>query len=216
MCQAFLSPNENLLAKQFGVALRSSYSLEVEPLAQAPLITSDLCADVGQWGLIQQNWVTRDGPRRLAATDRFTPTVDRCTASPTLRKAWLGAQRCLIPIVAFDETYWYRGETLRLRFRARESNAVALAGLWSTWECPETRNLVTNFVVLTKRIKDVESLQIQPTKHALFKADKQSPNFVLPLSSDMWASWLNGPAEEARAVVQRPALEQLNFEILDA
>ena len=95
------------------------------------------------WGLIPSWAKDRTGAGRLInaraeslmATASFRPLVPR--------------NRCIIPATTFYE--WAQTPTGRrpIVIRRQDGRGLALAGLWTTWTDPETRQTVTSHVIIT-------------------------------------------------------------------
>jgi putative SOS response-associated peptidase YedK len=96
-----------------------------------------------RWGLIP-HWATeaKIGSRMINAR------AETITASPAFRDAF-EKKRCIVPVESFYE--WKRDGTIRQPYRIvrRDSEPLALAGLWSGWRDPATDTVRRTFSIVT-------------------------------------------------------------------
>ena len=102
-----------------------------------------------RWGLIP-HWAdsAKIGNRM------FNARAETLTTSPAFRDAFR-RRRCLVPVDSFFE--WRRDGTVRQPFRIVRTDArpLALAGLWSGWQDPETDEVRRTFTIVTTTPNDL-------------------------------------------------------------
>lgn len=87
----------------------------------------------------------------------------------------------------------------------------ALAGIWAEWTDPVTGELVPSYNMLTQNCDAHPLLRLmhrpkldQETMLPLAEQDKRA---VVPIEHGQWDEWLSGTQEQAKALIQLPALE---------
>jgi putative SOS response-associated peptidase YedK len=140
-----------------------------------------------RWGLIPP-W--SDDPRIASRT--FNARAETVTTSPMFRDAFR-KRRCLVPVDGFYE--WRREGTKRHPMRIMDPSGapLALAGLWTGRQDPESGEWRRTFTIVTTRPNE-------------FMADihDRMPVIVPPSS---WALWLDAAGAGADAAEVRAMLE---------
>lgn len=124
-----------------------------------------------RWGL-QPAWV--DDPR--IASRAFNARAETIATSPLFRDAFK-RRRCLVPVDGFYE--WRRDGKVRhpLWIRDPGGRPLALAGLWTGRQDPESGEWLRTFTIVTTR----------PNEYMIAIHDRM-PVIVPP---DRWATWLD-------------------------
>ncbi|VTU43295.1 MULTISPECIES: SOS response-associated peptidase family protein [unclassified Variovorax] len=180
---------------------------------------SDAVVEVeGQWGMIRPGSATRfelaeDGRPKMTNNAR-SETMARL---PTFRDAWKNGQRCLIPVWGYDEPNWESGQNQWWQVsNPKETEPLALAGLWSEWTDPESGELVPNFTMPTVNVDGHPLLARFHRPDPRRPLDKQDKRAVVALPKSAWKTWLFGTNEEALAVLQVQPAEALAARALPA
>jgi putative SOS response-associated peptidase YedK len=147
-----------------------------------------------RWGLIP-GW--SDDPRIASRT--FNARAETVATNPVFRDAFR-RRRCLVPVDGFYE--WLRDGTTRRPMRIHDpaDGLIALAGLWTGRQDPESGLWHRTFTIVTTR----------PTEFMATIHDRM-PVIVPPVA---WSRWLDpAPADPAEL---RALLEPRNDWALDA
>nr|WP_315428113.1 SOS response-associated peptidase family protein [uncultured Albidiferax sp.] len=216
MCNRYTPPNELDIERLWHIGARNQpkwWKPVVAPLLPGPYIKPGNVLEVGQWGMIPPNSKSHvptaaDG-RRLSTNNARD---DRIATAFTYRGPWKHGQRCLIPAESFVEPYWgHRNKNIWWKFARTDGNPWALAGIWSEWTDPVTGEVVPSYSMLTQNCDAHPLLRLmhKPTLDPLTKlpAAEQDKRAVVPIEQEQWDAWLNGTVEQARALIQLPALE---------
>jgi putative SOS response-associated peptidase YedK len=112
----------------------------------APTIrTRELVA--GQFGLVP-GWVKSASEARLRSAKLVNARSETVTTSNNFRDAWMSAQRCIVPMMAFHEDDWRSGKAVPTRIARVDGKPMGVAGLWERWIGPEGE-AVTSYTLLT-------------------------------------------------------------------
>lgn len=124
-----------------------------------------------RWGL-QPAWI--DDPKIASRT--FNARAETLNASPLFRDAFR-RRRCLVPVEGFYE--WRRAGKDRYPLWIRDpgGHPLALAGLWTGRQDPESGEWLRTFTIVTTR----------PTEY-MSAIHNRMPVIIQP---DLWATWLD-------------------------
>lgn len=94
----------------------------------------------------------------------------------TYAPSWLSGRRCLIPAVSFVEPYYPPGaeKSISWRFARADSEAWALAGIWSEWVDPVTGEVLPNYSMIT------QNCDSHPLLKLMHKPERDREGNILP------------------------------------
>lgn len=135
-----------------------------------------------RWGLIP--WWAKD--RKIGARN-INARAETAAEKPSFRDSF-AKRRCLIPADGFYE--WQRlpkGKLPHYIYRA-DNKPLALAGLWATWNDPDSGDRIRTCTILTGRPNDLV-------------ADIHDRMPVI-LAEDVWSDWLDRENEDQEILEQ--------------
>ncbi|VTY37664.1 putative ACR [Xylophilus ampelinus] len=223
MCDRYVSAGDREIERFWDVGHRDAvpWHREVAPGYMAPFLRpwrgQGLEVVVGRWGLIPRGSATRtprsDGGLGVRLGELLRTHSVRSAeieSIPEYRDAWRSAQRCLIPVLAFDEASSVADAPAWWRFRAVDGKPFALAGVWSEWRDKQTGEVVSSFAMLTARTRgrpwlgaksgikgDVET---QPPS----VGRERGTQCVVVVEPKNFDRWLNGGAKDAAKLLRPP------------
>ena len=163
---------------------------DAEAQAQAPareLPARELVA--GQFGLVPR-WVKSASDAKLRSTKLVNARSETVTTSNNFRDAWLAGQRCIVPMMAFQEDDWRSGKAVPTRIARVDGKPMGVAGLWESWTGAEGE-VIVSFTLLT----------VNANSHALMHRYQQPGNekrMVAILNEGSYDAWLSARPEKAR------------------
>ncbi|MDC7995653.1 SOS response-associated peptidase [Altibacter sp. HG106] len=99
------------------------------------------------WGLIP-HWV-KDGQQKKQLWNKtLNARGETIFEKPSFRNA-ANYQRCLVYVDGFYEHHHFKGNTYPFFIHEKDNEPLALAGLWSEWEDPETGVTINSFSIVT-------------------------------------------------------------------
>lgn len=143
----------------------------------------------GQFGLVPP-WVKSASDAKLRSPKLVNARSETVTTSNNLRGAWLGAQRCIVPMMAFFEDDFRSGKAVPTRIARVDGKPMGVAGLWERWSGADGE-LIVSFTLLT----------VNANSHALMHryqqpgAEKRMPAV---LNEGAYDAWLTAHPEKAR------------------
>ncbi len=143
----------------------------------------------GQFGLVPP-WVKSASDAKLRSTKLVNARAETVTTSNNFREAWLGARRCIVPMMAFFVDDLRSGKPVPTRIARVDGKPLGVAGLWEVWTGPEG-DTITSYTLLT----------INANSHALMHryghggSEKRMPAV---LSEGAYDAWLTAHPEKAR------------------
>lgn len=156
---------------------------------------------VGQFGLVPP-WVKSASDAKLRSTKLVNAYADTASTSNHFRAAWLGAQRCIVPMMAFQVDDWRNGKALPTRVARVDGQPMGVAGLWERWAGADGE-VIVSFCLLT----------VNANSHALMRrygppgSEKRMPAI---LNEGAWNAWLNtAQPEKAREFMRAYPAEGL-------
>ncbi len=192
MCGRFVSDLDPAsIAEIFDVAPplpNAAPSWNMAPTMQAPVVrlhraSGERRLDLLRWGLLPH--FTTD-PK--AARRPINARAETVRALPLFRSAF-AQRRCLVPATAFYEWRVVADGKQPFAVARIDGAPMALAGLWESWTAPDGE-LLRSFTIVTT------------TANAEMSALHERMPVILERGA--WAEWLDGPAEQAAALM-RPA-----------
>lgn len=142
---------------------------------------------VGQFGLVPP-WVKSASDAKLRSTKLVNAFADTASTSNNFRAAWLGVQRCIVPMMAFQVDDWRNGKALPTRVARVDGQPMGVAGLWERWAGAEGE-VIVSFCLLT----------VNANSHALMRrygppgSEKRMPAI---LNEGAYGAWLNATQPE--------------------
>ena len=154
----------------------------------------------GQFGLVPR-WVKSASDAKLRSTRLVNAQADGVSTSSNFREAWLAGQRCIVPMMAFQEDDWRSGKAQPTRIARVDGKPMGVAGLWERWAGAEGE-VIVSYTLLT----------VNANNHALMHryqqpgSDKSMP---VILNEGAWDAWLSAPVEKAREFLRAYPAQQL-------
>ena len=157
----------------------------VEP--EPAIHTRELAA--GQFGLVP-NWVKSASEAKLRSAKLVNARSETVTASNNFRDAWMNGQRCIVPMMAFQEDDWRSGKAVPTRIARVDGKPMGVAGLWEGWTGADG-DVIISFTLLT----------VNANSHALMSRYQQPGNekrMLAILNEGAADAWLSTRPEKAR------------------
>jgi putative SOS response-associated peptidase YedK len=143
----------------------------------------------GQFGLVPR-WVKSASDAKLRSTKLVNARSETVTTSNNLRDAWLGGQRCIVPMMAFLEDDWRSGKAVPTRIARVDGQPMGVAGLWESWTGAQGE-VIVSYTLLT----------VNANSHALMSRYQQPGNekrMPAILNEGAFDAWLSAHPEKAR------------------
>jgi putative SOS response-associated peptidase YedK len=205
MCGRYtlFTPAEEL-AERFGTAtpdLEPRYNCT--PGQSLPVVTSPEPNRMRgqQWGLLP-SWADE------ASTDLINARAETLDEKPSFADSF-EQRRCLVPADGFYEWVDRSAGKQPYRVAFEDDRPFAMAGIWSRWEPPARQTGLEEFggSGVSADPEPVESFAIVTTEPNELVADLHHRMAVI-LEADAESTWLHGPLEEARELLEPyPAAE---------
>jgi putative SOS response-associated peptidase YedK len=144
---------------------------------------------VGQFGLVPP-WVKSASDAKLRSTKLVNARSETVTTSNNFRSAWLGAQRCIVPMMSFQEEDWRSGKAVPTRIARVDGKPMGVAGLWERWADADG-TVIVSFCLLT----------VNANSHALMHRYQQpgsEKRMLAVLNEGSYGAWLTAHPEKAR------------------
>lgn len=141
----------------------------------------------GQFGLVP-TWVKSASDAKLRSTKLVNARSEIVTTSNNFRDAWLGAQRCIVPMVSFQLDDLRSGKPVPTRITRVDGKPMGVAGLWECWKGAGDE-VIVSFCLLT----------VNANSHALMHrygqpgSEKRMPAI---LNEGAYSAWLTAPHPE--------------------
>ena len=142
---------------------------------------------VGQFGLVPP-WVKSASDAKLRSTKLVNARSETVSTSNHFRGAWLGAQRCIVPMVAFHQDDWRSGKAVPTRIARVDGKPMGAAGLWETWT-GAAGEVIVSFCLLT----------VNANSHALmhrYGHAGSEKRMLAILNEGAYGAWLNATQPE--------------------
>ncbi|WP_096697880.1 SOS response-associated peptidase [Polaromonas sp. AER18D-145] len=188
--------------RQPGVFIRAALAAEPQETAEAAEEVEEAAdADqpprealvrelvTGQFGLVPR-WVKSASDAKLRSTKLVNARSETVTTSNNFRDAWLGGQRCIVPMMAFMEDDWRSGKAVPTRIARLDGKPMGVAGLWESWTGADG-DVIISYTLLT----------VNANSHALMSRYQQPGNekrMVAILNEGAADAWLSARPEKAR------------------
>ena len=187
-----ISPVEHeVWQRQLGVFIRAGQpqamvATGLDESARA-ILSRELVA--GQFGLVP-SWVKSASEAKLRSTKLVNARSETVTTSNNFRDAWMNGQRCIVPMMAFQEDDWRSGKAVPTRIARVDGKPMGVAGLWESWTGAEGE-VITSYTLLT----------VSANSHALMHRYQQPGNekrMVVILNEGAVDAWLSARPEKAK------------------
>ena len=142
---------------------------------------------VGQFGLVP-SWVKSASDAKLRSPKLVNARSETASTSNNYRGAWLGAQRCIVPMMAFHQDDWRSGKAVSTRVARVDGKPMGVAGLWECWSGAEGE-VIVSFCLLT----------VNANSHALMHRYGQpgsEKRMLAILNEGAYGAWLNAAQPE--------------------
>ena len=187
-----ISPVEHeVWQRQLGVFIRAGQpqamvATGLDESARA-ILSRELVA--GQFGLVP-SWVKSASEAKLRSTKLVNARSETVTTSNNFRDAWMNGQRCIVPMMAFQEDDWRSGKAVPTRIARVDGKPMGVAGLWESWTGAEGE-VITSYTLLT----------VSANSHALMHRYQQPGNekrMPVILNEGAVDAWLSALPEKAK------------------
>jgi putative SOS response-associated peptidase YedK len=178
--------------RQPGVFIRAAQAEDAEDAADAdkpPRALPSRELVTGQFGLVPR-WVKSASDAKLRSTKLVNARSETVTTSNNFRDAWLGGQRCVVPMMAFMEDDWRSGKAVPTRIARVDGKPMGVAGLWEAWTGADG-DVIISFTLLT----------VNANSHAVMSRYQQPGNekrMMAILNEGAADAWLSARPEKAR------------------
>lgn len=125
------------------VRLEASGPVAEGAVADAPAVE----LATGQFGLVP-TWVKSASDAKLRSTKLVNARCEIVTTSNNFRDSWLGARRCIVPMMSFQEDDFRSGKAVPTRITRVDGKPMGVAGLWECWKGAGDETIVS-FCLLT-------------------------------------------------------------------
>ena len=142
---------------------------------------------VGQFGLVPP-WVKSASDAKLRSPKLVNARSETASTSNNFRGAWLGAQRCIVPMMAFQQDDLRSGKAVPTRIARVDGKPMGVAGLWERWTGAEGE-VIVSFCLLT----------VNANSHALMHRYGQpgsEKRMLAILNEGSYGAWLNATHPE--------------------
>lgn len=142
---------------------------------------------VGQFGLVPP-WVKSASDAKLRSVKLVNARSETASTSNNFRGAWLGAQRCIVPMMAFQQDDLRSGKAVPTRVARVDGKPMGVAGLWERWT-GVGGEVIVSFCLLT----------VNANSHALMYRYGQpgsEKRMLAILNEGSYGAWLNAAQPE--------------------
>ena len=211
MCNRYTPPDEAEIERNWHVGNRSPqrwWDKALFPRGQGPFIrrardepgySRELV--VGQWGLIP--WFAKTAKLPYSTNNARSEELQ---TRASYKQPWARGQRCIIPAADFDEPCWETGRNIWWRFRRADGMPWGLAGLWSTWVDKATGEIHESYTLLTINADSHPIMGRMHKPDPKLPPDQQDKRSVIAIEATDVDIWLAGTVEQAKALLQAPAV----------
>ena len=161
---------------------------------------------VGQFGLVPP-WVKSASDAKLRSTKLVNARSETVSTSNNFRNAWLGAQRCIVPMMAFLEDDFRSGKAVPTRIARVDGKPMGVAGLWERWTGADGE-VIVSFCLLT----------VNANSHALMHRYQQpgsEKRMLAVLNEGSYGAWLSAHPEKAREFMRAYPAQALTANPVD-
>ena len=155
---------------------------------------------LGPWGLIP--WFAKTAKLTYATNNARS---EELAAKASYKQPWARGQRCVIPVLDFDEPCWETGKNVWWRFRRADGALCGLAGLWNTWMDKSTGEVHESYTMLTINADHHPLMSRMHKPDPKLPPDQQDKRSVIPIEHGEVDLWLGGPVAQAAQLLRAPA-----------
>ena len=105
--------------------------------------------EVATWGLVP-HWVKDTTQKKQLWNKTLNARGETIFEKPSFRDSAIH-KRCLFYVDGFYEHHHYNGQVYPFYIHKTDNTAMAMAGLWNTWEDPETGGHLNTFSIVTTK-----------------------------------------------------------------
>lgn len=210
MCNRYTAPEDEAIERYWRITGRNRLRWEknlVFPHAPGPFIrrarhdagySRELV--VGQWGLIP--WFAKAAKLSYATNNARS---EELASKDSYKQPLARGQRCVIPVLDFDEPCWETGKNVWWRFRRADGQLCGLAGLWNTWTDKDTGEVHESYTMLTINADHHPLMSRMHKPDPKLAPDQQDKRSVIPIELEDVDTWLAGSSTEAAKFLRPPA-----------
>ncbi|MBD9392870.1 SOS response-associated peptidase [Acidovorax sp. ACV01] len=183
---------------------KATTDVETHALADAPTEAPESNTErvliPAQWGLVP-HWVKSASDAKLRAPKLVNAKSDTASTGTAFRDAWLGGQRCIVPMAAFYEDDLRSGKAVPTRIARVDGKPMGVAGLWARWQGSDGE-VIVSYCLLT----------VNANNHALLHrygqpgSEKSMPAI---LNEGAYDAWLTARPEKAKEFMRQYAANWL-------
>ena len=132
----------------------------------------------------------QESEAKLRSAKLVNARSETVTTSNNFRDAWMNGQRCIVPMMAFQEDDWRSGKAVPTRIARVDGKPMGVAGLWESWTGADGE-VITSYTLLT----------VSANSHALMHRYQQPGNekrMVVILNEGAVDAWLSARPEKAK------------------
>lgn len=210
MCNRYISPDQAAIERAWTIGRSSPnpWQRELLPRRIGPFLRPGQPGEQGlelvsgQWALIPR-WA--DSPNLKYSSNNARS--EELAAKPTYREAWSKGQRCIIPVVSFDEPCWETGKNVWWRFGRADGELWGLAGLWNAWTDKATGEVHESYTMLTINADDHPLMSRMHKPDPKLPPDQQDKRSVVAIEKADVEQWFQGSIKDAQELIKPPAME---------
>ena len=138
--------------------------------------------EVATWGLVP-HWVKDEEQQNKLWNNTLNARGETIFEKPSFKNS-ANNNRCIIYIDGFYEHHHFNGKTFPFFIQRKDNEPLALAGLWSEWQNPNTGGKMKTFSIVTTQGNALMSKIHNNPK-------LNGPRMPLILSTDLEDKWLS-------------------------
>ena len=137
--------------------------------------------EVATWGLVP-HWTKDKAQQHKLWNATLNARGETIFEKPAFRDA-AQHQRCIIYVDGFYEHHHHAGKTYPFFVHHKEQHPLALAGLWSEWQNPETKAVLRSFTIVTTEANPL-------MQHIHNNPKLKAPRMPVILPQELEDAWL--------------------------
>lgn len=196
MCVNFRPSTRETIKQVFDLEITFEYRAETWKGYTAPIIRwheGNRVAEPAHFGLIPP-WCKSALDAKKLTSGTMNARSETAGEKPSFKNAWHKSHFCLVPMSEFYEPCYESGKAERYRVGLADGSDFAVAGIWSWWTDPETKQGQASFSMLTL------NADAHPILNRLHKPDDEKRSlYIVP--ADEYDLWLGATPGEARAML---------------
>ena len=151
MCVNFRPSTPATITHTFGLEIPFDYRVEAWKGYTAPIIRrheGNRVVEPAHFGLIPP-WCKSALDAKKLTSGTMNARSETVGEKPSFKNAWRKSHFCLVPMSEFYEPCYESGKAERYRVGLADGSDFAVAGIWSWWTDPETKQGLASFSMLT-------------------------------------------------------------------